>query len=91
MGNTHKNTSKKKSAISFFKTRQGVNTLQSVSARPSVTIVDGNDSGYDYFSQQPTYGISYLHATPLSNDNPSDRQLRGSYIVDEDGAVIRVD
>jgi len=89
MGSTSKSISKK-CAKSFFKTRQGLNTLQSVSARPSEAIVDDNDLGHDYFSHRPIYGASYLYATASVHSDAVYRQLRSSYIVDEDGEAIKV-
>lgn len=92
MGSTQKNIGNKKNSQSYFKTRQGVHKLQSVSVRPSAVIADVDDPGYGYFSQRPAYGVSYLHAPSLNpmSDRP-ERQLKSSYIVDEDGAVIKVE
>jgi hypothetical protein len=82
----------KKSSKAYFSSKIGVAQLKNVGGHVSAAVADVEDDGYTYFSQHPTYGVNYLHDSVGSvYPERTERQLRSSYIVDEDGGIIRVD
>ena len=89
---TTKKKAVKKDSRTYFKSKQGITQAKNMSVHVSSPVVSNDDEGYDYFSQRPTYGVNYLHdSVPGVHAERSERQLRSSYIVDEDGGVIKVD
>lgn len=93
MSFSNKKKAIKKGAHSYFKSKQGITQAKNMSVHVASPIISYDDEGYDYFSQRPTYGVNYLHDSAAHGvyAERSERQLRSSYIVDEDGGIIKVE
>lgn len=84
---------RKKDSHTYFKSKTGLEKTKKVSTHVSSLSIVEDEDGYEYFSEKPTHhGIKYLYdSTPSMYTARPERQLGSSYIVDEDGGIIKVD